>query len=67
MRFDEMGDSMCYDTGFSASCAGKKQQRTINVFNRFALLRIETGKEIHQGNEQGERFQNNIAICDLYA
>ena len=40
MILDEVRDAMRDHASFSAAGAGKQQQRTFNVLNGFALLRI---------------------------
>jgi hypothetical protein len=40
MIFDQMGDAMGNGASFSTARAGKQQQRTFDVLNGFALLRI---------------------------
>ena len=44
----EMRDPVGDDTGLPAARAGEDQQRTFDVRNRFALLGVQTLKEIHQ-------------------
>ncbi len=41
---DEVGDAMRDDAGLAGTRAGKNQQRTIGVKNRFLLFRIKSGE-----------------------
>jgi hypothetical protein len=40
MSLDQGSDAVCDDARLAAACSGKQQERTFEVSNGFALLRI---------------------------
>ena len=46
--FDQVRDAMRDDARFAAAGSGQQQQRTFDMRHGFALLRVETCKEIHE-------------------
>ena len=47
MRLNQVCNPMRDNACFPAACTSQEQERTFNVRNSFALLRIHACKEIH--------------------
>ena len=62
VRLNQMRNAMGDDARFAAARSGQQQQRTFDVRNGIALLRIETFQKIHEMFlRRGRRFQNSTA------